>query len=840
MNLTWIVAAACGRRRRRGGGGTPADPVVTTVVVTPNPFTVNEGDTEQLTAQSYDQYGSPIVDTHTWGSSDTDIATVDSSGEVTGVDAGSVVITATSVTNPSKSGTSDGVSNGGIDWSTRGLHPDHFIGDDFTTYTGANDAARTVALQANISTALGGTNNTGTALYTDGDYAELASITSAITLDGHPVADYHQPPVSAGGGTPELWHTFAAAKDSVWVRCKTRFPVGWTRHGTGAGASGADGYKLYGFPWGGGMERRSSVEFNGSSVYTVMNLQSPDTVSVRANTGDLKFTEIPDPITVAQWHDFIFLSYKVDATTRRLLTWYALDGSEPQLAGDQYLCNSAGSMPAVGGLQLGMNLNRALADAQDQHLYHGQWEAVDYATNPDPWKLVQALGGSVAGIAMPGRMTVTSITGTVNPGDTDADLVVAGTNFDDAPSGYFGVQLSNADSTTPLVINGFTYDSPTQLTVSIDATDTPVGTYALSVIPTPGYPGLAASQTIPSSFDVGNVDAPVLTSITPNALVQGETNQDLAVVGLNFVNGDDAVFSNAGITVNSTTFNSSTSLTANVDVDPAAATGAGTVKINNAIEGDSNTRPFTVNASGGGESEDSRHYAAASSDVCSIEDPAGVSVAGAFTIGSWVYANSHGSDGRGIMRIGPLSGTLDRGVHLATNFQGHLKCWQSNAQATNGGTDIGTGAWVRVGATRGGSGVAHLKVILNGVQDGDENTDPLTDITTGDGLTLGSPLAETGADYWDGKLAWSFLLVGVALSAAALDGYLQDPQSLINDYGPSGSVTANALKIFWTQQCDDGTTEVDASGQGNDGTYDGPTFGSGDGPAPSTGFDPCA
>lgn len=67
------------------------------LVVEPSSAVVNEGDTFQLTATVYDQNGGVIPGAVVgWSSDDTGVATVDSSGLVTGVAHGSCTITATS------------------------------------------------------------------------------------------------------------------------------------------------------------------------------------------------------------------------------------------------------------------------------------------------------------------------------------------------------------------------------------------------------------------------------------------------------------------------------------------------------------------------------------------------------------------------------------------------------------------------------------------------------------------------------------------------------------------------------------------------------------------------
>lgn len=79
------------------GGGDGSPPVFTAVTVAPSPAGVAVGASLQLTATPRDQFGNPMagVAAATWQSSNPALATVSSSGAVTGVAAGSVTITAT-------------------------------------------------------------------------------------------------------------------------------------------------------------------------------------------------------------------------------------------------------------------------------------------------------------------------------------------------------------------------------------------------------------------------------------------------------------------------------------------------------------------------------------------------------------------------------------------------------------------------------------------------------------------------------------------------------------------------------------------------------------------------
>ena len=96
-----------GRRRPRAvlTPETPATPVASSMTITPSTFNVVVAATTQLTATVYDQFGNEMAgQSVSWQSSATGVATVNGSGLVTGVAAGSATITASvtgaSVTTP--------------------------------------------------------------------------------------------------------------------------------------------------------------------------------------------------------------------------------------------------------------------------------------------------------------------------------------------------------------------------------------------------------------------------------------------------------------------------------------------------------------------------------------------------------------------------------------------------------------------------------------------------------------------------------------------------------------------------------------------------------------------
>jgi hypothetical protein len=71
-------------------------PVVSSVTITPSPVELAPGATQQLTATAKDQYGQPITGgARTWSSANSSIASVSSSGVVTGHAAGSTTVQVT-------------------------------------------------------------------------------------------------------------------------------------------------------------------------------------------------------------------------------------------------------------------------------------------------------------------------------------------------------------------------------------------------------------------------------------------------------------------------------------------------------------------------------------------------------------------------------------------------------------------------------------------------------------------------------------------------------------------------------------------------------------------------
>ena len=162
-----------------------------------------------------------------------------------------------------------------------------------------------------------------------------------------------------------------------------------------------------------------------------------------------------------------------------------------------------------------------------------------------------------------GPPTVTSLNpSTGDRGATNESVSVTGTNFDNDGTGF---SASFSGQTTPPTVNSVTYVNSTTLTLSVSISGSATtGAYTFNLTNSDG-----STATLANAFTVNG--PPTVTSLNPSSRGQGATSQNVTVTGTNFVNGSQlastiAHSGDSGVTVNSTTFNSSTSLTVNVTV----------------------------------------------------------------------------------------------------------------------------------------------------------------------------------------------------------------------------------------------------------------------------------
>ncbi|MFN7928978.1 MAG: BACON domain-containing carbohydrate-binding protein [Blastocatellia bacterium] len=164
--------------------------------------------------------------------------------------------------------------------------------------------------------------------------------------------------------------------------------------------------------------------------------------------------------------------------------------------------------------------------------------------------------------------TLTSISPTsTTAGGAGLTLTLNGTNFNAASV----AQVNGSNRTT-------TFVSGTQLTISLTSSDVAnAGTLTVVVVnPAPGG-GTSGQQT----FTINN-PAPTLTSLSQNTVTAGNGAFTLTVNGTNFVSGSKVRWNGADRT---TTFVSSTQLSASITAADVAAAGTGNVTVFNAAPG---------------------------------------------------------------------------------------------------------------------------------------------------------------------------------------------------------------------------------------------------------------
>ncbi len=180
---------------------------------------------------------------------------------------------------------------------------------------------------------------------------------------------------------------------------------------------------------------------------------------------------------------------------------------------------------------------------------------------------------------VPATSSISPLSKTV--GEAEFTMTVNGTNFVSTSV----VRFNGAARTT-------TFVNSMQLTAIIPTSDlTTAGTFNITVFnPTPGG-GTSEAQT----FTV-NPRTVTLTAIAPTSGNRLDT-LDVVFTGTNFISAVSSVNVGAGITVNSTTVTSSTSLEANLTITALATTGKRDFSVTNSgpNSGTSESVAFTVN-----------------------------------------------------------------------------------------------------------------------------------------------------------------------------------------------------------------------------------------------------
>ena len=169
--------------------------------------------------------------------------------------------------------------------------------------------------------------------------------------------------------------------------------------------------------------------------------------------------------------------------------------------------------------------------------------------------------------------TLTSVTPNLAGREQTLDLVLAGTGFlGGVTTASFGANIT---------VNSTTVNSATQITANVTiAANAALGPRDVSVTnPAPG----GGTATLVNSLTINN-PTPTLTSVNPASVSQGQT-LNVVFTGTGFLNGATTVDFGANVTINTTTINSATQLTANLTIGAAAALGARNVSVTNPAPG---------------------------------------------------------------------------------------------------------------------------------------------------------------------------------------------------------------------------------------------------------------
>jgi hypothetical protein len=182
---------------------------------------------------------------------------------------------------------------------------------------------------------------------------------------------------------------------------------------------------------------------------------------------------------------------------------------------------------------------------------------------------VPATNGSFSVVTLPAP-TITSLSTTaLSSYAANLTVTIVGTNFLNSPA------PTVTCSAAGVVIGGVTYVDANTLKVVIVSNSNSSGSGTLTVTNNDSQSATSGTITFNNSRPGSSATA------SPSIASTGANNLNIAITGSGYLAGAQASFSGTGITVNSTTFNSTTSLTVNINVDPAATAGARSLVVTN-------------------------------------------------------------------------------------------------------------------------------------------------------------------------------------------------------------------------------------------------------------------
>ncbi|MCE9557788.1 MAG: hypothetical protein K8R88_02440 [Armatimonadetes bacterium] len=240
-----------------------------------------------------------------------------------------------------------------------------------------------------------------------------------------------------------------------------------------------------------------------------------------------------------------------------------------------------------GGRNRWGDYSMTVVDPADDQTF---WTFQEYASATNQWSV------RCVQIKAPAPAAITTLAPNTIEQGTTGNIVVTGTSasgtefFD--PGAGFANRIAAAFSGSGLTVNSVTFTDPTHVTVNVTASGAAaLGLRNLTITNPDGQTSLGSNAlTVTGSSN----PVPVLTSISPNSATAGGSTFTLTATGSNFVAGSIVRWNGADLT---TTFVSSTSLTASVPAGNIATAGTASVTVFNPAPagGTSGGQTFSIN-----------------------------------------------------------------------------------------------------------------------------------------------------------------------------------------------------------------------------------------------------
>lgn len=266
------------------------------------------------------------------------------------------------------------------------------------------------------------------------------------------------------------------------------------------------------------------------------------------------------------------------------------------------------SSTAAGGASFVLTLTGSGFLSGATVLWNGSALSTSYLSTGEltatvPSNLIVSAGAVSVSVENPGGAISSPITFSITSGGSSAVITSLSPSSTTAGVNTFILTVNGSGFVNGAVVQWNSsnlttnYVSPTQLTAVIPSNlVTTQGASGITVLNPGGSPSSAVVFTINpgSSGGGGGTSVPSLSSLAPASTTAGGSGFTLTVNGTNFVSGSTVEWNNSGLT---TTYVSSSQLTASVPANLIAAQGTASITVLNPGSITSGALTFTINAS---------------------------------------------------------------------------------------------------------------------------------------------------------------------------------------------------------------------------------------------------